>query len=473
MLKHLLQHSMIHAAGRVIGLGISVVSMGLLARYLGQEQFGWYIIAFTWLQFFSIAVDFGLYMIGLKLLGEAGTKAREQKVFSQLFWLRLFSAIIFVLIAPNIVWLMPYSIGIKLGVTVLAFSFFFANINQLLVVSFQKTVRMQTVAIAEVFGKITALISLYIVILFDFGFAAALASIAFFGLLQSVVLFLKLTPEHYISWHWDSALVKKILIQTAPLGIIIILNTLYFKADTLILSWFVPAGEVGLYGAPYKILEILVSFPAMYLGLLLPHVAQWYKKRQYKTLRAYAEQSFRIMSLLIAVMIPLTIVFADDIMVLVAGRDFAASGLWLRYLIIAAASIFYGQLFGYILVGIGRQKVQMVIYAAVAAIALMLYSVFIPLAGVVAAAIITIVVEVTATVALGIQAVKFLRWNIQVIPIIILTLIAIGVGVFAWLMQPYGPWWVIFLLSCAVYLVLILLFRIVTIQQIQTLIKRA
>ncbi|MCP4355226.1 MAG: flippase [Proteobacteria bacterium] len=467
MLKQLLKHSLVHAAGRISGLAIGVVSMGLLARYLGQEQFGWYVVAFTWLQFFSIAVDFGLYMIGLKMLGE--NESNQQNIFSQIWWLRILSAFVLVLVLPNIVWLLPYTVGIKIGVTALAVSFFFANLNQLLTISFQKQMRMQFVAVSEFLGKLAALGALYLVIIYNLGFVYAMLAICLYGLVQLIILFSKLSGEHKIKFYWNSELVVDILKQTWPLGVIIILNTLYFKADTLILSWFASSEEVGLYGAPYKILEILVSFPVIYLGLLLPEISKWWRKQEFGLLHSYAQQSLVMMAGLASIMTAGTIVFAKQIMTLIAGVDFISSGVWLQWLVVAAWGIYFGQLFGFILVGISRQKIQMKIYLFIAILSLVLYIIFIPQFGTLAAAIITIIVEFLAMFLTGWFAVRITGWRIDIRPVIYFVLLA---AISGWLMMwldQYMYWMIALILGSVVYILLSNLFKLITISQIKSI----
>ena len=452
----------------MLGLAVGVVSMGLMARYLGQEQFGWYVISFTWLQFFSIAVDFGLYLVGLKMLGEV-SEVEEKSIFSQIWWLRLFSAIVLVLLLPNIIWLMPYVISIKIGVSVLAVSFFLANLNQLLTVSFQKTVHMQVVATAEILGKIATLGVLYLVIILNLGFIWVLATASVYAGLQFVILFWKKSKQHNIIWVWDRDIIKKILIQAWPLGVIILLNTIYFKADTIMLSWFVPASDVGLYGAAYKVLEILVSFPAMYLGLLLPFISKWWSEKDLSTLHSYVQQSLVIMSALAFPMVAVFLVFASDIIVLIAGFDFADAGYWLQILSLAAGSIFFGQLFGYILVGVGKQKLQMKIYALTTTIALVLYSLFIPRFGVQAAAITTVGVELFAMAVMGMMAIKIIKWKVQIKPVLLFALLSVVVYSIMSLAGQFVPWWLAIVFGGVVYTTLVYFLKLIRIEHIKSL----
>lgn len=469
MFNTLLKQSLIQAVGRIGGLVIGLISIGLLARYLGQTGFGWYMTAFSWLQLFAIVVDFGLYMVGLKLLGEM--QDRKQELFSQLFWLRLFSAVVLVLLAPLCVWLFPYAVEVKIATTIISWSFFFASLNQLLTVSFQEELRMRWVALGELLGKLGALLALGVVIWFDAGFAWAIASVIVYGIVQFLLLYRKRTKTYTFSWVWRVDLILRILREAWPLGLIIILNTIYFKADIVILSWARPAAEVGLYGAAYKILEILVSFPAMYLGLLLPHISEWWSKKDLYSIRQYAQKSFNVSGFVAVPMIVGTLMLAEPIMVLIAGSDFIVAGIWLRVLVVATACIFYGQLFGYVLVGIGRQKIQLIIFSIVAGLALVLYGVYIPQYGSWAAALVTLLAEIIAMVLLGGMVVKYISWYPsvkQTLYYVFSGLVMAGV-IYALLM--YVWWWFAGMIGVLVYVTLLALLGKLDIVEVVRMIK--
>ena len=54
------------------------------------------------------------------------------------------------------------------------------------------------------------------------------------------------------------------------MGIAAILVMIYFKLDTVMLSFMKDQIDVGIYGLAYKILENLIFFPAMFVGLIMP-----------------------------------------------------------------------------------------------------------------------------------------------------------------------------------------------------------
>lgn len=187
MLGQIVKHTFIQVIGRLGGLVIGLFTIALLTRYLGQTGFGWYVVAFSWLQIFAILVDLGLYMVGLKMIGQ--NRERKQEIFSQLFWLRLFSAIVFVLLLPQLIWFFPYELPIKLAVAILAYAFFLATLNQLLTVSFQERLKMQYVAAGEIAGKVAALLALALVVKLDWGFYWAMVTVGIYGLVQFLFIY--------------------------------------------------------------------------------------------------------------------------------------------------------------------------------------------------------------------------------------------------------------------------------------------
>ena len=458
MLGQIVKHTFIQVIGRLGGLVIRLFTIALLTRYLGQTGFGWYVVAFSWLQIFAILVDLGLYMVGLKMIGQ--NRERKQEIFSQLFWLRLFSAIVFVLLLPQLIWFFPYELPIKLAVAILAYAFFLATLNQLLTVSFQERLKMQYVAAGEIAGKVAALLALALVVKLDWGFYWAMVTVGIYGLVQFLFIYLRLGKAYKIKWFWQKDLLQQILSEAWPLGLIIIFNTIYFRADTVILSWFRAAAEVGLYGAAYKVLEIIVSFPAMYLGLLLPYLADWWSSQQLEKIKDYLQKSFDLSLLLALPLIGIGWLIAEPLMGLVAGVDFIASGLWLKILLPAAGFIFFGQLFGYVLIGIGRQRTLLKSFSWVAVITLGLYFVFIPIYGTWAAAWLTVLAEGAAAVVLGWQVGQKLNWRPRLNKFFKLILIVLIMLSVMWAINDLLPWWLTAIAGGLVYLYCLGLFGI-------------
>jgi len=238
-----------------------------------------------------------------------------------------------------------------------------------------------------------ALIFLLIIIQKNLGLSWIVSTITLANIINTIIIWKLAGKLFHLKFHFDTWYWKKILPLAWPLAVAGIFNIFYFKADTLILSWFQPIAAVGLYSAPYRLLEVIISLPPLILGLILPSLAKdWLDKNQ-TAISESLQKTLHLFHLLVIPMVVGTLLLAKPIMILIAGAEFASSGQILQLLIIATAFIFYAQLFSYCIVATGSQKqiLKTIILASIIAVAG--YFIFIPKFSYLAAATITIIVE--------------------------------------------------------------------------------
>jgi len=171
------------------------------------------------------------------------------------------------------------------------------------------------------------------------------------------------------------------------------LNLVYFKADTIILSIYQPASDVGIYGATYKVLEILSTLPAMFAGLIMPLLTAAYAVRNFDRFRQIIQKAVNFLVILALPLIIGTQFIAEQLMILVAGEDFVGSGAVLRILIVATGIIFIGALFGNAVVSVNKQKPMILAYLTVAIVSLVGYLILIPRYSFYGAAYMTVAAE--------------------------------------------------------------------------------
>jgi len=105
------------------------------------------------------------------------------------------------------------------------------------------------------------------------------------------------------------------------------------------------------------------------------------------------QKAFDFLSIIVWPLIFGTIVLAQPIMNLVAGKEFLASAPVLQILIIATGIIFLAHLSTFSVVAINKQRQMMKYYILAAILALALYFAFIPRYSYYAAAVITVLIE--------------------------------------------------------------------------------
>lgn len=384
-------NTIIQIIGKGAGLIFSILTLGLLTRYLGPTQFGYYTTAFAFLQVFGILIDFGLQMITAQLISDPNED--ESKMISNIFTLRLLMGSIF-FIAPFISFFFPYPLTVKIGIIITSFTYLFTTLSTILIGIFQKHLLMKKVAFADFMSKFIFFLLALLAIFYDWGIIGIfIVSLASSGAYFIIVYFyaVRITRIRLIV---DFEKWKKIISRAWPIALSIALNLIYFKADTIILSLVKSQEAVGLYGAPYKILETLIGFSYLFLGLLLPLMTSSYAEKNHAQFQNIIQRGFDVMVMIALPMIFGTFILGKKIMVLVAGEAYAVSGDLLKILIIASGAIFVSAVFGYAIVAMNKQKQMIRYYLLNAVISLAGYFIFIPRYSFWAAAWITVASEI-------------------------------------------------------------------------------
>lgn len=370
-------------------IGIAVVV--LLTRYLDPKGYGQYTTVIAFLQFFAIIVDFGLYITLTTKIAEEGID--EDKLVSNIFTIRLLSAVLFLGAAPFVALLFPYDPLVKTGIALTSFSFLFITLNQVLWGVFQKHLQMIKISISEVAGRIVLLGGTVLAIFLHLDLLWILTAVVAGSFINFLFTYLFVRRMVRLKLDFDRAQWKDIFRTSWPVALSVVFTLIYFKADTLILQHYHGDVAVGLYGAPYKVLEVMVTFPAMFAGLALPVLAQSFNQQDTERFSRVLQKALDFLAIAALPVVCGMLFVAEPLMVLISGEDYRASGGILRILIIATGIIFVGNLFGNTIVAINKQRPMILVYVVIAAIAVTGYYTFIPQFSYYGAAWMTVVAE--------------------------------------------------------------------------------
>jgi len=405
-------NTIIQVAGKAISTLIGIIVVAMMARYLGKEGYGGYTTIIAFLQVFGILVDFGLTLMTVQMISERPDDRKyNDRILSNIFTLRLISAIIFLGLAPIIAFFFPYPGIVKWGIALTTLSFLFISLNQLIVGVFQKNLRMDRVATAEIIGRLALLGGVGLFIYLEKSLLWIMLAVVLGSFINFIANWIFARRYASIKLSFDWPMWRQAISRSWPIGISIAFNLIYFKADTVILSVFRSQAEVGLYGAPYRVLEILISFPFMFIGVLMPFFVRYWSEKNTTEFKMLIQRSFDFLAIVAWPLVVGTLLLATPIMALVAGSEFDASGPVLQILILATAVIFLGTLFSHIIVALNKQRKMIWGYVVTAVISLILYLVFIPRFGMHAAAWITVISE--AMIALLTYTIVYLtiKWR--------------------------------------------------------------
>ncbi len=374
--RQIAHNTIIQTVGKLISVFLGIISLGIMTRYLGPNGFGQYTIVVAFLQFFAIIADMGLMIITAQMISRPGVD--EQKVLSNIFTLRLFSSIAFLSLAPIVVMFFPYPPLVKLAISIFTISFFLLSLIQVLTGLFQKKLRMIKVTTADLIGKSTIILFVVIAVKLNLGLLGIIIAGIIGNIFNFIFLFISARKITRIKLSFDFKIWKETLSRSWPIAISIAFNLIYLKTDTIILSLYHSETAVGIYGASFRFLEIMIMIPTMFMGLILPLLSNYWSAKNFSEFKKMLQMSFNVMIMSITPLVVGGIILATPIMILVAGKEFAMAAPVLRIIIIASAVVFIGTLYGHTVVALEKQRQMIWAYAMTAVISMTVYLIVIP-----------------------------------------------------------------------------------------------
>jgi O-antigen/teichoic acid export membrane protein len=153
---------------------------------------------------------------------------------------------------------------------------------------------------------------------------------------------------------------------------------------------------VGIYSLAYKIMENLIFFPSMVVGLTMPLLSQaaTHDRKSFQSIMQ------RTLDFLLLAIVPIALgIFAvsGKLIMLLSEPEFGPAAPVLNILILALAFIFLGSLFSNAIIALGRQKDLAYIYLCGAVFSVLINFIVIPRYSYYGAAFSTLMTELLVT----------------------------------------------------------------------------
>lgn len=429
-------NAIISAGARVIGTALALIIVALLTRYLGQAGFGHYVTILAFVYIFSVVADMGLYSITVREISREG--ADEQKIASNAFTLRLVSGLLAFGAGAVLSLFLPYPSILKAGIALGALGFWFLSNCQVLMGVFQKYLKMTRPALAELVGRAAQLSLVTFFIWRDWGFLSVVSALVVGALVNFFLVYRFCQKFIKIKLRFDFDYWGELLKDSIPLGIAAVLVMIYFKLDTVMLSLMKGPIAVGIYGLAYKILESLIFFPSLIVGLVMPLLAR-FAFTSWSRFNRVIQRTLEVLLLFIFPLIIGTIFLSPAIIKLIGGGNFTASAGVLNLLIIATGIIFLGALFSNVIIALRKQKALVWIYGVGAVVNVGANFIFIPRYSYWGAAGTTIFTEALVTILMVAIIYKVLGHFFSFRLLVKIILATLAMGGFLWFNSTWHP----------------------------------
>jgi len=389
--------------GKVVTASSTLLITLIIGRSLGPSGFGEFTKIFVFVGYFYIIADFGLNSIFVKE-AQSYTRDKEKSVnnlFKAILTLRVVIAFFLVLIAIMVAFFLPYnseaSTGfsplVKTGIMIASLTI----ITQALFTTangfFQKKLRYDFSAIAAISGSIVMVLATAI-IYFTTRSLLLFVSIYILGGLTYVAasFFLiskKLDYKFFTSF--DLTKSKALLLSAWPIGVALILNLLYFRADVFILASFRSSAEVGLFALGYQFFEAALAVPIFFTNALYPLLSEAFAKNieEFKKI----VRNWALYLVAFSIILTICLLLISFLIPLIFDSRFEDSKTTLQILALGMPFFFLSALFWHVLIIYNKQKLLIYVYAAGAIFNLTVNLIFIPIYGYRAAAITTVISE--------------------------------------------------------------------------------
>ncbi|MHB8159383.1 MAG: flippase [Thermoleophilia bacterium] len=458
------------SSSQFIRAAIGFIFFLFLARRLGPGNYGKYVFAFSLAEIFSILGDIGLHEYSIREMARRPELLRQRLagILVLKTLLSSTSAIIMLAILP----LMGKDRSTSLAVVAFAlaqigYSWFYGS-----TIAFAARQDMHIQASLWLMEKVLFAAAGVVVIIAGRGFVAVALSntfVQFFGGVIAVG----------IAWRKYGPFARRLerdqwggyLKAALPFGLIVAFYLVYFRIDSVMISFFRGDDEVGQYGAAYNLVSALLFLPAGLVAALFPRLAgafnspednlDWPFQRAARWLLA--------LSLPMAVGIwllaePLILALLQDTY-LPAATAFAILGWTLPVWFITFLQ-------GNLLTIIERQKAVAVVGLANMILNIGMNLVVIPRFGFTGAAVTTLITEIIGLT----QMFWLLRRNISLAGTAIMALklaaLTAVMGLLVWLLRERINVFVVIALAMLVYAPAVVAFGIIPWQEIREILSR-
>jgi O-antigen/teichoic acid export membrane protein len=343
------------ATARVGTLTLSVVVTVLLTRHLGVDGYGAYVTVTVYVPFFALFFDSGVTTLVVRSLS---TEPDRTELFREALGLRLALAVPVALLAYGLAWALYGGSGdasIREGIAIALPIILLSSASSTLSAVFQARLQMDRVGLAEVVGQIVGAGLIVTIVVLGGSLDAVIGALVAGILVNVLVLAVLAARRTSVRPSFRPRRWLALLRRALPLGLALMISTIYFRADAILLSILKGPHAVGIYGVAYRLLEALIAFPGFFYVSVFPLLSQAFARRDLGNVREVAQRSFDLLVIAAVPVVFGTMVAAPEIVSALAGSRFHAAVTPLRIVIGGAGLFFVNGLFTYVLIAIDRQ----------------------------------------------------------------------------------------------------------------------
>jgi O-antigen/teichoic acid export membrane protein len=451
-IKNFLALGLSEGVSNLIFLGVIIY----LARILGAEGLGKVTFARSLIIYFMLAANAGLDLYAIR----SGSRdhGRIPALITQFLSLRLIFACIGYLLVVVLVVFLPKDMETKHLLLIYGGMLFAAGL--LVEWPFQATERMHYMAIGRILGEVVFLAATLLFIRSPEKILWVPVSRVLGGMFQLFLMFF-LCMRFYgkMRLAWEPVIWKDILKQSLPMGTGFIMVQVYSNMDNIMLGFMRDNRSVGLYAAAYKLLMVIVLVGIVFHKVLYPSFARLYHE-SVKKMELLLQQALKTMMVVALPVMGLAFILADRLILLFFGAEYSESIPVFRILLLKVILMWINGLNANVVLASDRERHYLFSVMIGAGANLILNFIFIPMFGMLGAALATVLSELAVFVYFyKLILSKFHPRELMIYPRIFASLF-VCVGFWFWLWPLFHNVWLIAPILLFVYFLILIILKV-------------
>ena len=264
--ERIIHNSVAQLGGQFVLYGLGMAASILTMRYLGPEVFGKYSFIMVYVGVVSLFNDFGGQTLLARELSQ--NPGQEGKILGNYLLLKFPFSLLITTASIGLLFMLGYAPEIRFY-AIIALLTIPLGTPCILSVIFQTKLKIWYIAVVNVVTRIFSLILIGVMVIYHGGLGILIYGLLAITVVSTPLMVWLSVREVRPDFRLDGKLLKRLMVDTIPLGFMIVLGSLVLKIDTLLLSKLADVRAVGLYNSAYKFVDWELT---LMVGLLISHL---------------------------------------------------------------------------------------------------------------------------------------------------------------------------------------------------------
>jgi len=382
---------------------LSTILVILIARYLGDVEYGKFTFALSFTGLFLVLMDLGTRILIVREISQ--NKKQAPKIVANVLMLKFISSLLVYALILAISFALGYNKETLAAIAIAAFGLIFDSLSTTVGSIFQAFEKMEVPAFTKLIRIIVRFAFTIPLLIEGSSFLLILAVYAlvhFLDFLISMIICYKKFVK--LSFDFDKKLIFYLVKKSFPFLLSGIFVTVYFRIDITLMSKLAPESLswiysnvsrdaiIGWYSAAYNLLDAATSLAGAVSAAILPVAVFYFKESKEKLIRLYVTSVRFLIYLSIPIAVGTTLL-ADKIILILYGQEYAHAVLALQILIWTIVPLCINYMMGAMMIAIHKEKKGIIVLFLNVVVNVVLNLILIPRYSLYGAALATILTE--------------------------------------------------------------------------------